>query len=445
MEILEAGGSAADGAVAASLASCVAETVMTGLLGGGHAIYHQPGGSAGPRLLDFFVAAPGLDAQRQAAEMLQLAVPFGVEVVHYAVGIASCGVPGVPAGLQRLWEEHGRLPWPRLVEPAIRLARSGVAMPPAHVACLEMLAPVMTMREGERIYAPAGRLLRAGERLDQPGLVAALEALAREGADSVYRGTLAEALLALMDERGGLVTRTDLESYAPRAENASSTRFGRFTVLTRAGLNSPLDVFERLGPPARSPSERALRLVRALAGDDGRGDTTNITVVDPDGSVCVLTTSLGLGSGDWLPGFDLHLNSMLGEADLLSGDLPPGTRMASMMAPSIVVDEEGDVVLAIGAAGGTRLRSALVQVAVGVLEEELSAQDAVERPRLHPAGEVVHVEPGHGSDVLDALESASYQIRSWPDRHHYFGGVSLITPNGAAGDPRRNGGGRVLT
>ena len=94
IEILEDGGSAADTAVAACLASCVAETVMTGLLGGGHAIYWDAG-SAHARNLDCFVAVP----TGVGAPMVQLEVPFGEELVHYAVGAASCGVPGVAAGL----------------------------------------------------------------------------------------------------------------------------------------------------------------------------------------------------------------------------------------------------------------------------------------------------------------------------------------------------------
>jgi gamma-glutamyltranspeptidase/glutathione hydrolase len=448
VEILEAGGSAADAAVAASLASCVAETVMTGLLGGGHAVYYRRGDAADEvEVVDFFVAAPGRDARGPGAEMLRLEVPFGVEIVHYAVGIASCGVPGVPAGLDQLWERHGRLPWERLVEPALRLARSGVRMPAAHAACLEMLAPVMTMREGARMYAPEGRLLQPGEELHQPGLADALEAIAREGAATVYRGTLAEALLALMEERGGLVTRTDLETYEPIVCGASSARFGDLTVLTRDGLNSPLAVFERLAHDggSGSPAARAVRVARALAGDDAGADTTNVTVVDRDGNACVVTTSLGLGSGDWVPSYDLHLNSMLGEADLLTGDIAPGERMESMMAPTVVLDAEDELCLAIGAAGGTRLRSALVQVALGVLEEGLSARDAVRRPRFHPAGNVVHAEPGFDGDVLAALELLGYAVRAWPAPHHYFGGVSLITPSGAAGDPRRSGDARTLS
>ena len=138
-------------------------------------------------------------------DLLELHVPFGAELVHYAVGPASCGVPGLPAGLDLLWREHGRLPWARLCEPALRLARDGVDLPPAHAACLAMLEPVMTMDAGERMYSPGGRLLQAGDRLDQPGLEKALQIVADEGARSVYSGTLAEALLALVEQRGGIV------------------------------------------------------------------------------------------------------------------------------------------------------------------------------------------------------------------------------------------------
>src|SRR5919201_1271736 len=165
LEILAEGGSAADAAVAACLASCVAETVMTGLLGGGHAIYLSAARGT-VRNLDFFVAVPS----GAGGELEELAVPFGEELVHYAIGAASCSVPGVPAGLDLLWRTYGRLPWPRLCEPALALAREGVELPPAHASCLAMLAPVMTMREGARIYAPGGRLLGAGELLRQPGL-----------------------------------------------------------------------------------------------------------------------------------------------------------------------------------------------------------------------------------------------------------------------------------
>ena len=443
VEILADGGSAADAAVAACLASCVAETVMTGLLGGGHAIYLDAA-SGIARNLDCFVAVPGLGAKPRDAELVHLEVPFGTELVHYAVGPASCGVPGLPAGLGALWAAYGRLPWPRLVEPAVELARSGTEFPSAHAACLAMLAPVMTMNEGARIYSPGGSLLAAGSRLEQPGLATALEFLAAEGPASVHAGTIGEALLALSEERGGLVTTADLASYEPSWSEPVEVGYLGRRVLSRSGISGVPDTlahFPRLG--GLEPDARALRLVQALAGSADEGHTTNLVAVDAEGSACVLTSSLGLGSGDFLPGLDLHLNSMLGEADLLLGPLVPGERMASMMAPMLVLDGDG-LELAAGAAGGTRLRSALLQSVAGVLDEGLEPQEAVARPRLHPADGLVHLEPGFEPEVAPALESAGYGTRSWPSLHHYFGGVSLLARSGGAGDPRRNGAVRTI-
>ncbi len=439
VEILAEGGSAADAAVAAGLASCVAETVMTGLLGGGHAIYLDAEQGT-VRNLDCFCAVPGLGAGAREPELLHLDVPFGTELVHYAVGPASCAVPGVPAGLGALWREHGRLPWPRLVEPALRLAREGVPMPPAHASCLEMLAPVLTLDAGARIYAPGGSRLGPGDRLEQPGLVAALGSLAVEGPEGAYRGTIGEALLALSTDRGGLLTRADLARYRAIWREPVECAWRRRRVLTRGGLSQVPETLRRLPSlEPLAPAGRLVAVVEALGGAAGpETHTTNLVAVDAAGSACVLTTSLGLGSGDYLPGLDLHRNSMLGEVDLLRGPLGPGARMQSMTAPSLVLDDEG-LALAIGAAGGTRLRSALVAVAVAVLEEGLAPQEAVDRPRVHPAGELVHAEPGADEEGLGALERAGRIVRRWPERHHYFGGVSAIGRGGRAADPRRSG------
>jgi gamma-glutamyltranspeptidase/glutathione hydrolase len=431
-EILAEGGSAADAAVAGCLASCVAETVMTGLLGGGHAIYLDArDGSI--RNLDCFVAVPSGDA----GELLRLQVPFGAELVHYAVGPASCGVPGVPAGLDALWRAAGRLPWARLVEPALRLAQSGVEVPAAHAACLAMLEPVMTMKErGAAIYAPGGTLLAAGGTMHQPGLVEALRILVDEGPASVYGGTIAESLLGV---EGVTVTRDDLTAYEARWSEPVEVGYLGLEVLTRGGLSGvpeTLGRLPRLGSLA--PADRILAFADVLAPDGPESHTTNLVTVDRDGGACVLTTSLGLGSGDFLPGLDLHLNSMLGEVDLVLEPLRPGARMQSMMAPSLALDA-GGLVLAAGAAGGTRLRTALVGVVAGVLDEGLEPQVAVDRPRFHAARSVVNAEPGVDEDGLVQLEQRGWTVRRWETRHHYFGGVSAVGRGGAAADPRRGG------
>jgi gamma-glutamyltranspeptidase/glutathione hydrolase len=428
-EILGAGGSAADAAVAACLASCVAETIMTGLLGGGHAIYFDAA-SGTTRNLDCFVSVPS----GEGAPMESLEVPFGEELVHYAIGASSCAVPGVPAGLDALWRAHGRLPWAQLVEPALRIARDGVAMPAAHVSCLVMLAPVMTMREGRALYAPSGQLMVEGDVLRQPGLVAALELLRDEGAASVYSGTIARSLLDLVQERGGVITAADLEGYAPVWTEPTAVEFAGRHVLTRRGLSGVPETLVRFDP-ADGPSSLLAALEAVPAMD---GHTTNLTVVDADGNACVLTTSLGLGSGDWLPGLDLHLNSMLGETDLIQEPLRPGDRMASMMAPTLAFSGDG-LELALGAAGGTRLRTALVGVLGAVLYEGVDPQVAIDRPRFHPAGKIVNAEPGVDEDWLAALERHGRSVRRWSGRHHYFGGVSALGRRGAGADPRRSG------
>jgi gamma-glutamyltranspeptidase / glutathione hydrolase len=433
-EILADGGSAADAAVAACLASCVAETVMTGLLGGGHGIYFDAA-SGSAQLLDCFVAVPSGDG----APMDELQVPFGEELVRYAVGASSCAVPGVPAGLDALWRAHGRLPWRRLVEPALRVARSGVEMPPAHASCLAMLAPVMTMREGGAIYAPGGALLETGDLLVQPGLVAALELVRDEGASSVYRGSIAEALVSLVAQRGGVLLRSDLESYEARWSAPIDVVFAGRRVATRAGLSGVPATLARFEP---SGGDAAL-LAALDDGASGAGHTTNLTVVDADGSACVLTTSLGLGSGDFLPGLDLHLNSMLGETDLVREPLWPGERMASMMAPTLAFDGD-DLELALGAAGGTRLRTALVGVLGRILHDGAPVQDAIDRPRFHPAGPLVNAEPGVDEAFLSALQAKGRAVRRWPALHHYYGGVSAVGRAGAGADPRRDGAVRML-
>jgi gamma-glutamyltranspeptidase/glutathione hydrolase len=439
LAILADGGSAADAAVAASLASCVAETVMTGLLGGGHALYYDAA-TGQVRHLDCFVAAPS----GSGVPMTDLELPFGEQTVRYAVGPASCAVPGLPAGLDALWREHGRLPWARVVEPAVCLARSGVDLPPRHADCLVMLAPVMTMNEGAAIYAPGGRLLQAGELLAQPGLVTALELVQEEGPRSAYEGSIAERLLVLVAERGSAITRADLAAYRARWHDPVAVGYCGAHCHTRGGLSrvpAALGCLPRLAP--LSETARVLALLDAVDPRGPESHTTNLVTVDADGSACVLTTSLGLGSGDFLPGLDLHLNSMLGEHDLLVEPLRPGDRVGSMMAPSILLDG-GGVVLAAGSAGGTRLATAMVGVISGILDLRLQPQDAVDRPRVHRQAGIVSAEPGVDDDALALLERDGFEVRRFDDIHHYFGGVSLVSRWGPAADVRRSGDVRLL-
>ena len=235
------------------------------------------------------------------------------------------------------------------------------------------------------------------------------------------------------------MARADLERYEARWAAPAELPYAGTRFLTRTGLSGVPESLARLQPlRGLDETQRVHALLAALAGPAVNGHTTNLVTADSDGNACVLTSSLGLGTGDFLPGLDLHLNSMLGEVDLHRAPLAPGERMESMMAPSVAVGGDG-IVLAIGSAGGTRLRTALVGVAAGILDEGLEPVDAVARPRFHRAGDVLNAEPGVDEQALAELERSGLQVRRWRAQHHYFGGVSLLSRAGAAGDPRRSG------
>ena len=172
--------------------------------------------------------------------------------------------------------------------------------------------------------------------------------------------------------------------------------------------------------------------------DDGGEHTTNMVAVDSHGRACVLTHSLGVGAGVWIPGLDVQLNNLLGEADIAFGEPAPGDHLESRMAPALAFDSVG-LELAIGSAGATRLRTALSTVLGGILDEGLDAEEAVARPRLHPTPDLVDVEPGVDEQALEELEARGRTVRRWDRLHHYFGGVSCVGRAGAAGDPRRSG------
>ena len=433
-EIFADGGTAADAVVAMALASCVAETVMSGLFAGCHAVVFD-----GSRVmnLDGFAAVPSGEG-----DMEELAIPFGDELVVYSIGPASCAVPGLPAALGELWERLGRLPWKRLCEPALALAHTGVLLPEMHARSLDMLGELYSLGRGRELFTRDGRLLRDGDLLHQPGLVEALEALAEEGAASVYRGSLAEALLRV---DGVVLTADDLAGYRPIWRDPVLVGYAGRRIATRRGLSGVPELLPRVPRLAGlSETERTLALVRAFEPVPAAGEhTTNVVAVDAHGRACVLTHSLGVGAGEWLPGFDVQLNNLLGESDIAHGDPKPGDHLESRMAPSLVFDADG-LELAIGSAGATRLRTALATVLAAVLDEGRDAETAVGLPRVHPTLDVVDAEPGVDEAALATLEESGRTVRRWDRIHHYFGGVSCVGRAGAAGDPRRSGAGIVL-
>jgi gamma-glutamyltranspeptidase/glutathione hydrolase len=455
LRTLAAGGSAADAAVASMLACCVSESILTGIGGGGFATYYDAA-SRSVTCLDFFCSMPGLDNDVKADPMVPIEVSFGDLPMNYMIGGASVAVPGVPAGAGEIHRRWGRLPWHRVVEPAITLATSGVVLPAPQARTLLAVAPALLPGAGSAIYAPEGRLLQGGELLHHPGLDRSLSDLAEQGPAAFYTGRIGELIVEAVRDAGGCLGPEDMAAYRVADVPVAQARLAGRIVAARTDLNETIATIAAL--PARIATmrrgRRAVALARALlANGRGRlGDTSNISVVDPDGNACVITLTLGIGSGVWAPDHGFTLNSMLGEGELMTPDLAPGQRVFSNMCPLVVIDSKGRLELAAGSAGASRIRTALIGTLMGVLVDGRDCKEAIAAPRFHPVSgdfpetpHVIHAEPEYPADELGALVAAGYIVNSWDHQSHYFGGVSAVGRAGAAGDPRRGGVGRTLS
>ena len=307
-------------------------------------------------------------------------------------------------------------------------------------------------------YLADGRPPREGDLLRDPELGDALDRFGRDGAAPFYTGDIGGAVSDWVPARGGVLTTADLEAYrvVPRTPLRVAYR-GR-------------EIFTN-PPPSAGGSRLAGALAHLAAGTgrsrragDGRGDgrpgsapirsalvadrlgsTTHISVLDADGWACSVTCSNGTGSGVTVPGTGIHLNNMLGEDDLAPGGLGShrvGDRLPSAMAPT-VVRADGVTELVVGSAGSSRIRSALLQVVVNVVDRGHVAAAGGGRAaaarragqRLRRAGDRSG-RPGRGRLP---------RCCSSPRRNLFFGGCQAVRRDPRTGelsggaDGRRNG------
>ena len=187
-EILRAGGNAVDAALAAMLASFVAEPLLTGLGAGGYMLVVPPGGE--PLLLDFFVEASGRGADlEQRAPLTAVDVSFGDVVQVFHIGAASCGTYGTPAGVCAAADRFGTVPLAELTAPAVALARDGVTVNSEQAYVFEILAPIYSSTpESRALFMPDGRVPREGDVLRDPDLADVARAARRGGRGAVLRG-----------------------------------------------------------------------------------------------------------------------------------------------------------------------------------------------------------------------------------------------------------------
>jgi gamma-glutamyltranspeptidase/glutathione hydrolase len=492
--ILREGGNAVDAAIAAVLTSFVTESPLTGFGAGGFMLVHAFGEDV---LLDFFVQVPGQGAAERRSELVPIPVYFSPESPQvFNVGAASCGVPGTAAGLAEALRRYGSLPLTELTREPARLAREGVRVNAEQGFIFRILEPILTHEpECRAVYAPEGRMLGEGDLFRFAELGDALDRYGMGGPDPFYRGEVAKRISDWVLDRGGTLGPNDLAGYEPRARDPVAAGFRGRAVLTNPPPSSgglliafalsllnraeSADVATVVSAMEEAQVARTEDFFHGLYADgyanrflsserieaaSGRvrsgarppdpsneppalGSTTHITAVDAEGRCAAVTCSNGTGSGVIVPETGVHVNNMLGEEDLNPLGFhvnPPGRRVPSMMSPTVVL-RDGELEAGLGSGGSNRIRSAVLQTIVRLLDEGMDAQSAVEAPRVHFEAGAVQTEPGIDEAGLDRLAARGYQLVHWEQRNLFFGGVHAVARDPASGelrgggDPRRGG------
>lgn len=503
--ILEAGGNAADAAVAAAFAISVVEPSMNSIGGRTQILVRLPDGSAA-----------GIDATTQAPATYD---PGTAPQASY--GYPTVGVPGAVAGLARLLREHGTMSLEEVMAPAIELAQEGFRLLPGEAARQAGAAAQLAEFEGSRAHFldNAGDPPAAGATFVQPDLAATLRAIAAGGEDAFYRGEIAARIAADMEAHGGAVTRESLASY--RALDARIVR-GSYRGLELVATDIPasgavsigiLHILERFDMSAleddtwaalvgtavaRAFEERANArrnglddlsfmtdkewaadiaaaidvpgAVRHMAGSvaapsfDGMralpaaarsaepprlavpeapgrattdwdvagwgpadSHTTHLSTADGNGMFVALTQTIGpsLGSRVMTPGLGFLYAATLGG---YLGRMEPGERAGSSISPLMVLND-GEAVLVLGAAGGARIISAVVQAVVRVVDQGMSLPDALAAARVHPiaGGIAMETSPviGWTGEDVDMVESWGLAVQE-QEREGAFGRIHGI-------------------
>ncbi|HEY4251950.1 MAG TPA: gamma-glutamyltransferase [Roseomonas sp.] len=501
-EILEAGGSAFDAAVAVATALNVVEPYMSGLAGMGFATMWVAA-EARVRVLDFVPPIPRsfpAGRFRSREELLS--------------GPAAVASPGNLAGWCELHRTYGRLPLRQVIAPAIALADQGFEFSAFGIEEVTGFGPGHAAAAGTgAAFAaafPFHTSLRAGDQARAPLLAATLREIAEGGADVLYKGALGERVVAFLAEHGGTLTRDDLAAVSPVWREPLSALYRglrihvppppsegfQFLLTLRLLEGFDLGALEPLSAGHLDLVIRAIRMaagvriadnrpdaarLRAILSDDAvavlrdrlragggiegpteqwtsepppgedPGHTTSFSIADRDGNLVCITQSLGsvFGSGVAIPGTGVLLNNFLYWADVQPGSpnrAEPGQSLAMCMSPSIST-RDGEPCLALGTPGSYGILQTQAQAMVSHLDFGLGLQAAIDAPRARLwDGRLVEIENRVAAGVLSALRDKGHDARHFPRPFTMrVGGMQAIGRDPRSGqlsgaaDPRRNG------
>lgn len=518
LDMLRAGGSAADAVVAVQTMLGLVEPQSSGLGGGAFLVWYDAK-SGTVTTFDGRETAPSA----ATPELFLGADGKPLGFFDAVIGGRSVGVPGVPRLLETVHAKYGKQPWPELLQPAIRLAEAGFEVSPRLAAMVDGDAGRLDTQPAPRGYFfdASGVPLATGAVLRNPDYAETLRIIADGGADAFYKGLIAEKIVAAVNSHPtnpGKLSLEDLAAYQVKERPAVCAPYrglsvcgmgppssGALTIGQILGMVEPFDI-AALGPNdpeswriigdatrlAFADRERyiadsdfvsipkgllnagylkarsaAIRRPTALPDDqvtpgeppwdraelriDGVSfdmpATTHFVIVDAEGNVASMTSSVenGFGSRQMAGGFILNNQltdfSFAPEKDgqAVANRVEPGKRPRSSMAPTIVL-KDGKPLYALGSPGGSSIIPYVATTLVGLVDWKLDMQAAISMPHMLNRFGVYELEAGtEAESFADELEALGYKTKTG-DQNSGLHGIA-IGPDGLIGgaDPRREG------
>lgn len=481
IEVLKEGGNAVDAAVAALFVLNVVEPHASGLGGGGFALVKMA--DEAPAVIDYRERAP-----KEVDTAFYYAPADSLRRLRRG-GTSVC-VPGAPAGWAEMFDRWGTLPLDRLARDGIRLAEEGF---PINPGLSRQIADNIGMISADphiaAVFLKDSLPPAPGDTLRQVDLAQTFRFLTGHGLRSFYRGPIAEAIVAAVQEDSAAMKLADLEFYRVSVEepvriqykgveiysapppSAGGATLGEALALIEltgaasAGVSTATgvhlmaqcigqayaDAEARIGDPEFIRSDWSAMLTSPFAREAGvgiaasakaaarpavtpkttdHGNTTHLVVADRFGNIVSITQSINyfFGAGVMAGSSGVLLNNQA--ADFSP---PPDTmnligsrkRPRSNMTPIIAV-RQGKPFLALGTPGGARITSTMAQIVVNAIDGGMDISAAIDYPRFFPAGEHLVLENRRSPELIKALAKAGYQLHFAGPYHYYFGGAHGI-------------------
>ncbi len=511
-DVLKAGGSAIDAAVAAQLVLNIVEPQSSGIGGGGFLLYWDnkekklhaydgretaPAGAKPDMFLKDGKPIPFLDAMRSG----------------HAVG-----VPGVLALLEQAHKRHGRMGWASLFRPAQRFAEEGFRVTPRLNQLLGE-TPTLKLRAETRAYFFGGgeTPIAVGSELKSPDFAATLARLATGGPAAFYRGPLAQAIVARVRAEGGTLAAADLAAYKVEEREPLC---GLYIGLRVCSMGPPssggIAVLQILAILERFPSEsvnaedersahlfieaerlafadrnlyvadpafvrvpvkglvdrdylesrarlidarRALDKVEAGTPPENKGEfapsdgaespgTSHLSIVDGEGNAVSFTSTIENGFGAQMMAGGFLLNNQLTDFSFVSAvdgkpvanRVEPGKRPRSSLAPTMVFDKDGRLILIVGSPGGARIIGFVARTLMRVLDGGMDIAAAIAAPHVGTTGTIAELEKGTDAEALaERLQRLGHKV-AVRELNSGLHGIQITDDTLIGGaDPRREG------